>query len=142
MNSTPRNNFYLPWWHERPSHVSSCNFKGACCGEASFSTAGRLTPVHVLSNFVHPGTQKCCPPASVSPRELDEFKELLPCMTVARECANCEFRAVECACYDNPKLWGMTEMTRRNRMTGSAQQTNEDSKLSWLPPASAQRACR
>ena len=50
------------------------------------------------------GTQKLCLPASGSPTEFSELKETIPCMTVARDCANCEFRAVECACDDNPKL--------------------------------------
>ena len=78
-NCTPWNDFHFlkilgPRFWRRPAHVSSCNFKDACCGEASFSTAGRLTParVHVLNDFVSPCTHKCCPPSSVSPRELNE----------------------------------------------------------------------
>ena len=42
----------------RPAHVSTCNLPGACCREASFSTAGHLTwsRVLVLLGFVPPRT--------------------------------------------------------------------------------------
>ena len=70
------------------------------------------TPSTRIGAFVSTDTQKRRLPSSVSPTEFTEFKETLPCRPVARECANCELRAVEHACGVNLQLSCMTEVTR------------------------------
>ena len=64
-----------PWFCKKPAHASICSLPGACCGEASFSTAGRPTPsrILVLCAFVPPSTPAAC--------ELHEFlcPSALPC---------------------------------------------------------------
>ena len=56
--------------------------------------------------FILPDTQKRRLPASLSPTEFTENKGTLPCGPVARECAYCEFRAVEHACGVDPQIIG------------------------------------
>ena len=60
-NSTSRK-IFGPSFCKMLAHTSPCKLPGACCGEASFSTARYRTPVRVLvlNTFVHPRTPAAC----------------------------------------------------------------------------------
>ena len=122
-----------PWFCSMLAHTSPCKLPGACCGEASFCTAGHPTPIRVLilNAFVPlrtsgacTGHEFLCPSA---PHEFTCIPDKLSCMTPP--CIDPhEFMSPCMLCVSCENDNDTTESTRWTRCDGDIHGTNKSSK--------------